>query len=123
MLTDKNYFSIFVFKSKFVFWFLLQMLSQGLTLMCLQQHLDDENFDKVCKEQVLHLSSVQAGNIKFDRQLYLACTIELNKFCPTVTFGLGQAYECLMQHKFDPLISQQVRTLVLLLLLHFCSSF
>lgn len=89
------------------------MLSQGLTLMCLQQHLDDENFDKVCKEQVLHLSSVQAGNIKFDRQLYLACTIELNKFCPTVTIGLGQAYECLMQHKFDPLISQQVSTSVL----------
>ncbi|XP_054282392.1 Golgi apparatus protein 1-like [Macrosteles quadrilineatus] len=81
------------------------MLSQGLTLMCLQQHLED-GLAAECKTQVLHLSQVQADNIKFDRQLYLACNVELNKFCPTVTIGLGQAYECLMQHKFDTLISQ-----------------
>lgn len=74
--------------------------------MCLQQHLDDLAGE--CKKQVLHLSAVQSENIKFDRQLYLACNMELNKFCPTVTIGLGQAYECLMQHKFDTMISHQV---------------
>uniref|UniRef100_A0A1B6KZZ0 Golgi apparatus protein 1 n=1 Tax=Graphocephala atropunctata TaxID=36148 RepID=A0A1B6KZZ0_9HEMI len=83
-----------------------RMLSQGLTLMCLQQHLDNDLAPE-CKKEVLHLSSVQADNIKFDRQLYLACNMELNKFCPTSTIGLGQAYECLMQHKFDTMISQQ----------------
>lgn len=87
------------------------MLSQGLTLMCLQQHLD-QGLAAECKKQVLHLSQVQADNIKFNRQLYLACNLELNKFCATDTVGLGQAYECLMQHKFDTLISQPVSYLI-----------
>lgn len=83
------------------------MLSQGRTLMCLQIHLN-EDLAPSCRDQILHLSSVQSENIKFDRKLYLACNTELRKFCPGVTFSQGQAYDCLMQHKFDTFISQQV---------------
>lgn len=81
------------------------IMSQAHTLTCLQQYVD--RLGDACKAQVLHLSSIQAENVRFDRQLFLACTDERMRFCPNVGVGTGQVFRCLMQHKFDTSMSEQ----------------
>lgn len=72
---------------------------QGQTLACLQQHLS--KLEPICRKQILHVTEIQADNIKSDRQLYLACLQDHIKFCPNIRPGSGHVYKCLMQHKID----------------------
>lgn len=72
---------------------------QGKTLECLQKHVS--KLEPLCKKQILHVTEIQADNIKLDRQLYLACSEDHIKFCPNIRPGSGQVYKCLMQHKLD----------------------
>lgn len=67
-----------------------------------------------CKSEVLHFSELQANDIKFDRQLYMACSEETHQFCQNVKPGTGQMYKCLMQHKMDRSMSEKVYYLLLL---------
>ncbi|KAK9511032.1 hypothetical protein O3M35_005681 [Rhynocoris fuscipes] len=76
-----------------------------MTLSCLQRHL--LKLQKPCQMQVLHLSELQAENIKYDRQLFMKCGSERHQFCKDVTVGSGQVYECLLQHKDEPGMSSQ----------------
>lgn len=80
-------------------------ISQGQTLACLQQRIDD--LEVQCKKRILHVSEIQADNIKLDRQLYMACTQDHIKFCPDIRPGSGQVYKCLMQHKTDTTMTPQ----------------
>jgi Golgi apparatus protein 1 len=80
-------------------------LSQGETLACLQSHID--NLSDKCKRSVLHLSELQAENIKFDRQLFLLCTGDASHFCPELHPGGGQIIKCLLRFKSDPKMSKQ----------------
>ncbi|RZF42176.1 hypothetical protein LSTR_LSTR004325 [Laodelphax striatellus] len=80
--------------------------SQGRTLNCLQQKIDTiRSVD--CKKQVLHLSSVQESDVRFDRLLYAACSEERHRFCQDMAPGTGQIYKCLMQHKMDKAMSEK----------------
>lgn len=74
-------------------------ISQGQILACLQEHV--EQLQHECRRHILHVSEIQAENIKLDRQLYMACTHDHIKFCPNIRPGSGQVYKCLMQHKTD----------------------
>jgi golgi apparatus protein 1 len=74
-------------------------LSQGKTLACLQQHLDDLNTE--CHRHILKVSEQQSDDVKLDRQLFLACAQELNRLCTNIPTGAGQAYKCLMHHRLD----------------------
>lgn len=89
----------------------MQTLSQGFTISCLQQKI--ERLEPDCKKQVLHFSELQANDIKFDRQLYIACSDETQRFCQNVKPGTGEIYKCLMQHKMDRSMSEKVIFLVL----------
>lgn len=80
-------------------------LSQGQTLVCLQEHVD--TLEPACLKQVLHLSELQADDVKLDRQLYLDCTDDHLRFCPDVAPGSGKVYKCLMQHKMDRTMSSK----------------
>ncbi|XP_032671298.1 Golgi apparatus protein 1 [Odontomachus brunneus] len=80
-------------------------ISQGQILACLQEHV--EKLEQKCRRHILHVSEIQAENIKLDRQLYMACTQDRIKFCPNVRPGSGQVYKCLMQHKTDRSMSGQ----------------
>lgn len=80
-------------------------ISQGQTLACLQKEI--EQLGTQCKKRVLHVSEIQADNIKLDRQLYMACTQDHIKFCPDIRPGSGQVYKCLMQHKTDRSMTKQ----------------
>lgn len=81
-------------------------MSQGQTLVCLQEHID--KLGPVCLKQVLHLSELQADDVKLDRQLYLHCTDDHLRFCPDIAPGSGKVYKCLMQHKMDRTMSSKV---------------
>lgn len=82
-------------------------LSQGETLACLQVHID--TLKKECKKGILHLSEMQADNVKLDRQLYIACTNDLRHFCPDSPSGTGAIYKCLVHNKNDPTMSHQCK--------------
>lgn len=82
-------------------------LSQGETLACLQAHID--SLKKDCKKGILHLSELQADNVKLDRQLYIACTNDLRQFCPDSAPGTGAIYKCLVRNKNDPVMSHQCK--------------
>ncbi|GLH04957.1 Golgi apparatus protein 1 [Gryllus bimaculatus] len=82
-----------------------EALSQGRTLACLQQHVNE--LSKDCQKQVFHLSELQADDIKLDRQLYLACVEDHQKFCADVPRGSGKVYKCLMQHKLDRAMTKE----------------
>lgn len=72
-------------------------ISQGQILACLQEHVNELQLQ--CKRHILHVSEIQAENIKLDHQLYLACKNDLSEFCQNIRPGSGQVYKCLMQHK------------------------
>jgi len=74
-------------------------ISQGQILACLQEHV--EQLQHECRRHILHVSEIQAENIKLDRQLYMACTHDRIKFCPNIRPGSGQVYKCLMKYKTD----------------------
>ncbi|XP_053972285.1 Golgi apparatus protein 1 [Hylaeus volcanicus] len=74
-------------------------ISQGQILACLQEHVNE--LQDQCKRHILHVSEIQAENIRLDRQLYLACAQDRANFCPDIRPGSGQVYKCLMQHKTD----------------------
>lgn len=74
-------------------------ISQGQVLACLQEHIGELHVQ--CKRHILHVSEIQAENIKLDLQLYMACAQDHIKFCPNIRPGNGQVYKCLMQHKTD----------------------
>ncbi|XP_015608654.1 Golgi apparatus protein 1 isoform X2 [Cephus cinctus] len=80
-------------------------MSQGLTLACLQRHVDQ--LEGQCRKRILHVSEIQADNIKLDRQLYMACTQDHIKFCPNIRPGSGRVYKCLMQYKTDRAMTKQ----------------
>jgi len=74
-------------------------ISQGQILACLQEHV--EQLQHECRRHILHVSEIQAENIRLDRQLYMACTHDRTKFCPNIRPGSGQVYKCLMKYKTD----------------------
>lgn len=78
-------------------------LSQGETIACLQTHLND--LSNECRKRILKVSELQGDNIKSDRQLFLLCTTDAQRFCPNVA-GTGDAYKCLMHNRNDPTMSK-----------------
>lgn len=77
------------------------VLSQGETLACLQSQIPD--LTPACKKAVMHLSVLQAENVKLDRPLFLACNNEVARFC--AESRPGQIYKCLLLHKNDEKMS------------------
>lgn len=55
---------------------------------------------------MLQLSELQADNIKFDHQLYLACAEDHLRYCRQYAPGSGRIFKCLMQHRNDKLTMQ-----------------
>ncbi|ETN58727.1 golgi family apparatus protein 1 [Anopheles darlingi] len=79
-----------------------EKVSQGETVACLQNSLD--NLNGKCKRQVLHLSEVQSEDYKLDRQLYLACANDVFRFCQSPNGQgqpAGQLLKCLVKHQND----------------------
>lgn len=77
------------------------VLSQGETLACLQTHID--TLSDECKKGIMHLSELQAENVKLDRPLFAACGEDLVRLCADVR--PAQIYKCLLLHKNDALMS------------------
>lgn len=77
------------------------VLSQGETLACLQTHID--TLTEECKKGIMHLSELQAENVKLDRPLFAACGDDLLRLCADVR--PAQIYKCLLLHKNDQLMS------------------
>ncbi|XP_058822591.1 Golgi apparatus protein 1-like isoform X2 [Topomyia yanbarensis] len=74
-------------------------VSQGETISCLQNRLDRLNGD--CKRGVLHLSEIQADDVKLDRQLFLSCAVDAIRFCPSTPQGTQLVLRCLMKNRND----------------------
>lgn len=83
-------------------------LSQGETIACLQENIDI--LSDVCKKRVFHLSELQSENIKLDRQLFLSCNTDVQKFCPNMRPGNGGIYKCLTKNKSSPQISKHCQS-------------
>lgn len=82
-------------------------LSGSNTLSCLQHNLLE--LQKSCQSQVLHLSELQAENIKYDQQLFTSCSDEQRFFCNNVGIGKGLMYLCLIRHREEPQMSQKCK--------------
>lgn len=78
--------------------------SQGSTIACLQEQID--TLTKQCHNEILHLSELQSENIKADRQLFLACAMDLQSFCNDIRPGSGLVYKCLLKHRDNPRMSE-----------------
>lgn len=83
-------------------------MSQGKTIACLQTHIND--LPKNCKDEVLHLSELQAENIKLDRQLYISCVPDIMRFCPDLRPESGLLFKCLIYHKSEHTMSRHCLT-------------
>ncbi|XP_035902218.1 Golgi apparatus protein 1 isoform X1 [Anopheles stephensi] len=79
-------------------------MSQGETVACLQNSLD--NLNEECKREVLHLSEVQSEDLTLDRQLDVACSNDAFRFCQSLPAGSPQLLKCLMKHRNDPDMSK-----------------
>lgn len=77
------------------------ILSQGETLACLQTHID--TLSDVCKQGIMHLSELQAENVKLDRPLFAACGEDVVRLCADAR--PAQIYKCLLMHKNDAIMS------------------
>lgn len=79
-------------------------MSQGKTIACLQTYIND--LPATCKSEVLHLSELQAENIKLDRQLYISCGPDIMRFCPELPPESGLLFKCLIYHKSEHTMSR-----------------
>jgi golgi apparatus protein 1 len=75
--------------------------SQGDTLACLQTKV--ETLSDICKREVYRVAELQADNIKFDRQLFYSCSMDIRKLCPELQGH--ETYECLIKNKNSPLMT------------------
>lgn len=75
--------------------------SQGETLSCLQTNI--AKLGDICKKEVYHVSELQADNIKFDRQLFFSCHLDIGKFCGELQGH--DVYDCLLKNKNSLLMS------------------
>ncbi|PSN56256.1 Golgi apparatus protein 1 [Blattella germanica] len=71
--------------------------SQGRTLVCLQKQVN--RLEQNCLTRVLHLSELQADDVKLDHQLYLACADDHLRFCPEIAPGSGKCQEHLTRRQ------------------------
>lgn len=79
-------------------------LSQSNTLECLQDHIKE--IPDSCRREIFQLVEIQADNIKFDHQLYLACRDDHMRYCRQFAPGSGRIFKCLMQHREDRLTTR-----------------
>ncbi|XP_038115158.1 Golgi apparatus protein 1 isoform X1 [Culex quinquefasciatus] len=79
-------------------------VSQGETISCLQNRLDNLNGE--CKKGVLHLSEIQSDDVKLDRQLFLSCAVDAIRFCPSIPPGSQLVLRCLMKHRQDTTMTE-----------------
>lgn len=77
-------------------------------LACLSEKL--VKVSPECKHQILRVAELQADDYHLDRQLYYACQNDREHFCPYVPAGEGKIYKCLVKHKFDRDMSQEVKS-------------
>lgn len=77
------------------------VLSQGETLACLQTHID--TLTDECKKGIMHLSELQAENVKLDRPLFAACGEDVVRLC--ADSRPAAIYKCLLMRKNDALMS------------------
>jgi Golgi apparatus protein 1 len=77
--------------------------TQGDTLSCLQMQI--AQLSDHCKKEIYHISELQADNIKFDRQTYMACSGDVKRFCADM-HGY-EIYKCLMKNKNSQQMSKK----------------
>lgn len=81
---------------------------QGQTIQCLENKLD--KVDKDCKAALLRIAELSSDDYHKDRALYFACRGDRERFCDTVAAGEGRVYKCLLLHKKEKEMSDQVQT-------------
>lgn len=77
--------------------------TQGDTLSCLQMSITQHS--DACKKEIYHISEIQADNIKFDRQTFMACSDDVKKFCTDLRGP--DIYKCLMKNKSSKQMSKK----------------
>lgn len=73
--------------------------SQYETISCLEGHF--LNVSHLCRNEILKLARAQSDDIKFDKQLYTACSKDQLRYCRNVS--PTQVFDCLSKHKLDTL--------------------
>ncbi|KAG0412368.1 hypothetical protein HPB47_010492 [Ixodes persulcatus] len=80
--------------------------SQGQTIECLSKA--SEQLSKPCRKEILHLARIQGEDFHLDRPLFFACREDRQHFCANVASGEGRVYRCLLKHRSDRDMSQEV---------------
>lgn len=83
--------------------------SQGSTIACLEDHMDD--LTEGCQKRLSVKEEQAADDVRLDHALAEACQLELDKFCSDVPAQQGYRYDCLYHHKFDKGVSKEVSRL------------
>ncbi|EFA03106.1 Golgi apparatus protein 1 [Tribolium castaneum] len=78
--------------------------TQFETVTCLQNSILNVHDD--CKREVFKLSELQAENIKLDRQLYIACAEDHQRYCQQFPAGSGRVFTCLMDQPKDRITNE-----------------
>lgn len=80
--------------------------SQGETIECLSKQT--EHLKEVCRHEILRIAELQGDDFHLDRPLFFACREDRERFCEKVEAGEGRVYRCLMRHKMERDMSQEV---------------
>ena len=74
---------------------------------CLEEHQED--LSESCQKEIFRMAELSADDYHLDRPLYYACRDDREKFCANIASGEGKVYKCLMKHKFENTMSQEVQ--------------
>lgn len=84
---------------------------QGNTILCLARKIGD--LEETCKKQVLRVAELQSDDYHLDRPLYYACREARERFCENIHAGGGKVFDCLLKHKNDRKMEDDVSLLIM----------
>ena len=70
------------------------------------------SLDEKCKKQILRVAELSANDYHLDRALYFACKDDRERFCEKQQAGAGRIYKCLLKHKFQEDMSDDVSSIL-----------
>ena len=82
---------------------------------CLEDNLAE--LPAECQAEIKKVAELSSDDYHMDRAIFYACQDARDRFCSGVQSGEGRIYKCLMEHKAEETMAEDVRKCLILLLL------
>ena len=75
-------------------------------IYCLEDNLTE--LKPECQVEIKKVAELSSDDYHMDRGIFYACNDDRSRFCSDVQAGEGRIYKCLMDHKFEETMSEDV---------------